>query len=472
MMFSSRLRILLCACFALLAFVSSPATAQEESKSPNVLLVIFDDLNDYPSILGGHPAALTPNLERFAKQSVNFTHAYSSAVVCGPSRASLLTGISPHNSGIYLNEQPAETPFLNRRSLPQLMSVNGYHTLGRGKLVSHGDTRVMTRGMDDYTRLQTVRGDPKPQNPRWRSRFTGYPLDVPVDAMGDAQVANWAAEKLADGMGDDRPFFMTVGIYRPHNPLNVPREYFERTDPATVTPPGAPDNDSDLEDLPPAGRALTRTHQYEAIVNNDALGEATRAYLASVNFADDMFGRVLDGLEAGPYAENTIVIVVSDHGFHCGEKRRWAKIALWEQTTRVPMLIHAPGLSADGQTCEVPASLLDLYPTIADLAGVKAPPHLDGASLRPLLKDPAAESDRVALTFIGPDDVAVRSARYRYIRYADGGEELYDLENDPHELTNIAGDASLDEVKASLAKHIPAERKDFVELDQNAVDDD
>jgi arylsulfatase A-like enzyme len=218
--------------------------------------------------------------------------------------------------------------------------------------------------------------------------------------------------------------------------------------------PIAPDDD--LDDVPAAGRKMARSQtDHRRIVESNNWEKAVRGYLASITFADAQIGRLLDALDKSPAAERTIIVFWGDHGWHLGEKRHWRKFALWEEATRVPLVIVAPGVTKAGGRCERTASLLDLYPTLVELCGLPAKPGLEGKSLKPLLVDPAAAWDRPVVTTHGRGNHAVRSERYRYIRYNDGGEELYDHQLDPLEHKNLADEPKLAQVKRDLAKWLP-----------------
>lgn len=282
---------------------------------------------------------------------------------------------------------------------------------------------------------------------------------IPVEdaETDDGQVVAWAADFLR--REHEQPFFLAVGLYRPHSPWYVPEKYFEALPPESeiLLPPVVAD---DLDDLPPAapGRAGRGDQYHERVIKAGLWKNAVRAYLANVRFCDAMLGQVLAGLDEGPHAGRTVVVFTSDHGWYLGEKERWHKGGLWEVATRVPLTIHAPGITRADGVCAEAVSLLDLYPTLCEVAGVEKPEHLDGQSLLPLLKNPLAKRKRPALTFMGGGEkagYAARDARYRYIRYADGGEELYDHEADPHEWRNVAGEPELAPVKKRLARAFP-----------------
>jgi arylsulfatase A-like enzyme len=270
--------------------------------------------------------------------------------------------------------------------------------------------------------------------------------------MGDGKVANWAAEQLGSNL--KKPFFLSIGFRKPHAPWHVPRKYFEMYTPDSITLPQT--REDDLEDVPEIAVELASDFKrQQEIIDAGELGNTLQGYLASVSFVDPMIGRFLDALYSSPYAEDTIVVLWSDHGFHLGEKECWSKGTLWEESTRVPFIVSVPGLTEPGARCSRPVSLLDIYPTLIDLCGLTARDELEGTSIRPLLQDPDTPWERPAITTLRQDAHSVRSERWRYIRYQDGSEELYDHENDEHEWTNLASDPQYAPVKDELARWLP-----------------
>jgi arylsulfatase A-like enzyme len=271
--------------------------------------------------------------------------------------------------------------------------------------------------------------------------------------MPDYKVSGWAADFLR--RKHDKPFFQGAGMFRPHIPWFVPRKYYELYPESEVIVPTV--KEDDLADLPPIARqfALNEFSRHDLVVSTGNWRRAVQAYLACISFSDAMIGRMLDALDASPHRDNTIVALWSDHGYHLGEKWHWHKQALWHRATHVPLIFRAPGVSRKGGQCSRPASLVDVYPTLLDLAGLPGPGGLDGQSLRPLLENPAREWERPALTTYFRGNHALRSERWSYIRYHDGTEELYDRRQDPNEWVNIAGMSATGEVKQQLARWLP-----------------
>ena len=446
------------ACLALgLSFELGQARA-DEIKRPNVLFIAIDDLNDWVSCLGGHPQVETPNIDRLAKRGVLFSNAHCQAPICNPSRVSLLTGVRPSTSGVYdLNQPLRRAPALRGAvTLPANFMASGYHVLGRGKIY-HG--KPYADEWHDFkvrpdARNKQFRVKPISRLPKIRVRDFG-PIDLPEEQFGDVINARWAAEALKQDFG--KPFFMAVGIRLPHVPLYAPQKYFERHPKKGVMLPRIkPD---DLADLPPAGVAITRYMDktplnHEAVLKTESWHEAVAAYLACTEFVDHCVGLMLDSLDKSAHAKNTLVVLWSDHGWHLGEKRLWAKRSLWEESTRVPMILAGPGL-AKGR-CGRPVQLLDLYPTLAELCRLAKPPQtLEGHSLLPLLREPRAPWPHPAITTFQRNDHAIRTERWRYIRYANGDEELYDHTTDTEEWHNLAGEMRFRPVITKFRSYLP-----------------
>jgi arylsulfatase A-like enzyme len=417
---------------------------------PNVLLVVVDDLNDWIGCLGGHPDTRTPHIDRLAARGLLFTRAYCNAPLCNPSRASLFTGIRPSTSGVYDNRQPFRRVLPEAVTLQQHLMAHGYRTMGRGKIFH-------ARYPDPASWDEYVPKGGNPEPPRRplngvpdAGHFDWGPLDVPEGEMDDAKVVAWCAERLQQPQPG--PFLLACGLNTPHLPWYVPREYAERFSPESVSLP--PVKDDDLADLPPAGRELARQRQHHRIAAEGIWRGAVAGYLASIAFTDHLVGRLLDAFDTSPHRDDTWIVFLGDQGFHLGEKLHWRKASLWEEATRVPLLLVGPGAAA-GSVCWRTVSFIDLHPTLCELCGVPGRSGLEGASLARLVADPGAAWDRPALTTSGRGNHSVRSERWRYIRYADGGEELYDHGADPLEWRNRAADPALAPVVRELAAWLP-----------------
>lgn len=447
--------------FLFLCLVCSSLAA--ERKQPNVLFISVDDLNDWVGCLGGHPLTKTPNIDKLAKSGVLFANAHCAAPSCNPSRTSIFTGIPPHRSGMYNNLQSMRDVLPNAELIPKCFSRQGYWSAGAGKLLHY---KIDPQSWDDYfPKKQT--DDPLPPTHYPKNRPVSLPVGGPwqyvetdwaqldiglEDFGGDYLVTEWISKQLQKE--HDKPFFLACGIYRPHEPWFVPKEYF-RDFPLDKITPGPGYKENDLDDVPAAGQKLARNRYFPHIQKHNQWMQAIQAYLASIHFADAMIGRVLDALEKSPYKDNTIVVLWSDHGWHLGEKEHWQKFTGWRIGTRVPLIIRVPG-GKSNVICEAPVSLADLYRTLTDLCGIIPPKEVGTRSLVPLLNDPAADWPHVAVTQLGdPAEFAVSARSWRYIHYRNGEEELYDISTDPLEWTNLASQSKYSAKLAELRTHAP-----------------
>lgn len=441
------------------AALSLPDVAQAKRApdlAKNVLFLIADDLNFWVNCLGGHEGVQTPHIDRLAGRGMLFRNAHCAAPVCNPARTAILTGLRPSTTGVYLNTQNFRSVVPDCVTLPMHFRAHGYHVAGAGKVFHIPDPR-------SWPEYWPSRADTTPIDPQPVDRSPGVtaidhelrfgPLDCKPEQMGDVLVARWAAEKLKQPQ--KRPFFFAAGFRKPHLPWFVPREYFDLYPLEKITLPKV--NERDLDDVPSLGRhwALTRDH-HRKIVETHEWKRAVQAYLASITFVDAQIGTVLDALDAGPHKDNTIVVLCTDHGWHLGPKLHWQKCTLWEEATRVPLIVIAPGITQPGQECARPVNSNDLYPTLIELCGLAERPGLEGVSLAPLLRDPAAGRERPALTNYRRGNYAVRDEHWRYIRYNDGTEELYDKDRDALEWSNLASDSKFADIKKQLGKWIPA----------------
>lgn len=453
-MSDTRLRaLLLTAVIALLTTFTPPLKAEDSLPAkPNVLFLAIDDLNDWIGALGGYPGIKTPNLDRLAKRGTIFTHAYCAAPACNPSRVALLCSLRPSSTGVYLNPQPWRPVLPKAVTLPQHFMANGYRVEGGGKIF-HG--RYKDKASWHYYLNRP--GDPKPAKvpangiPR-TAHFDWGPVTEGDEDMGDQKVTNWAVSFLKKK--HDKPFFLAVGLFRPHLPWYAPKKYFDMYPLDKIKLPTVPDDD--LNDVPEAGKKMARPQgDHRKVIQSDNWKKAVQGYLASITFTDHCVGQLLDALDKSDYGKNTIIVMWGDHGWHLGEKKHWRKFALWEEATRVPFMMVVPGMTKEGTRCERTVSLLDIYPTLSELCDLKNRPDVEGDSIVSLLKDPRAKWDRPIVTTHGRNNHAVRSERWRYVRYADGSEELYDHEKDPNEWTNLASRPEHADLKKKLAASLP-----------------
>jgi len=446
-----------------MASATEPAPAEEPAvatQPPNVLFLVVDDLNDWVGYLKTHPQVKTPNLDRLAGMSRAFTHAYCPGPICNPCRTAVLTGLRPSTTGVYTNGDPwaRSAPATAAEALPELFKKNGYQTMWSGKLFHTRLSNARTQAMWDDRRGSDGGYGPSPRKPSLPASikrpglFEFGPWDGPDSDFPDVRNTDLTIERL--GRKHEKPFFAVLGLYRPHNPWTAPQRFFDMYPEDEVVLPEV--GDDELAGLGAYARELAANPvDHAQLRDGDFWRPIVRAYLASVSFMDWNVGRVLAALEAGPNADNTIVVLWSDHGFHLGEKEHWAKFALWEKTTRTPMLISAPGVEPG--PVGRPVSLLDIYPTLVDLCGLPAPKQkLEGRSLRPLLDDPETEWESAVVTTYRRNDHAVRTADWRYIRYHDGSEELYKHPEDYHERHNLADKPEHAELKKKLAEAFPS----------------
>lgn len=446
------------------------------SERPDIVMFVLDDMNDWVRSLG-YRQAITPNMDRLAASGVSFTNAHTAGVFCAPSRSSLFTGRYASSTGCYTT-QVYHHDHPGIRPLQAVLQDGGYATFGAGKLFHHPAGYLDLRGWDEFfvrDPAQKLRGWPMES---WSFDMDFLPEPFPYGAfnregrvfpdlflewgpikdenegkMADTARTEWACEILRKK--HDKPVFLGIGLYAPHFPNYAPKKYFDLYDPAEIELP--PYKEHDLDDLPPAVRKAKRARaaHHRKLERLGAVKDAIRGYLACVSYADAMLGRVLDAIESGPNAGNTIVILLSDHGYHHGEKLDWGKHTLWERTSNVPFMFAGPGV-AMGARVDSTVSLIDLFPTLTGLAGVKDTQRRDGVSLISVLKDPASASDRhVLLPGMKPREYAVINRDWRYIHYADGGEELYNLKKDPNEWNNLAKGPMHRPVMSRLRTHAP-----------------
>lgn len=436
-----------------LLLLAVPVLAAESK--PDVLFIAVDDLNDWTSYLGGHPQAKTPNIDRLVARGTAFTNSHCAAPACNPSRAALMSGIRPWETGIYTNGDPAQGVLKDVITINRHFLANGYNTLGGGKIY-HG---YASEGRDDtWTKWEglfpSIKQHEENMNGLNRGHFDWGPVDAKPSEMGDYKATDWAIDQLKTAPAD-KPLFLALGYIKPHLPWYVPREYFDRFPLADIQLPLTKEND--LDDVPAPGKKMAGADgDHASVLKGDQWKKGVQAYLATTSFLDDQVGRLLDGLDQSPRKDKTIIVWWTDHGWHLGEKEHWRKFALWEEATRTSMAIIAPGVTTAGTRCPAPVDYMNLYPTVCELTGLPVPEHVKGASLMPLLKDPAAKWDGVAVCTHGKGNHAVCDDNWRYIRYADGSEELYDHSKDPNEWTNLAGEVGMSEIKTRLASAIPA----------------
>lgn len=418
------------------------SAAGQAAESPNVILIVVDDLNDWVEPLNGHPQAQTPSLLDLANSGVVFQNAHASAPVCAPSRISLLMGLRPTTTGYFDNVTYNHRETLETElSLFDHFRLKGYTVWGVGKLFH---TMEIDRE-ETWDAYHPRWPDPTP-NSMPLNGLGGLPreldwgqVDVTDTEMPDYKAASWAIDIL--GRVHYKPFFLAVGLTSVHGPWYLPRSWIEKFPPGEIELPVTLEDD--LGDVPARARAIAEERVHEKIRESGKWRAAVAAYLGAISFVDAQIGRILAALRASDYSENTIVLLTADQGFHLGEKEHWRKLTLWEESTRVPVIVAGPGVATKGQVSE-PVELVDVYPTLSDLAGIPAK-NVEGRSFAQAARNTSNVSARKAITYLkqpeysdGPH-VAVRTKRWRLILYSDDqGEELYDHDTDPHEWVNVS----------------------------------
>jgi arylsulfatase A-like enzyme len=478
--------------------------AGKRQPEQNVLFIAIDDLNDWIGCLGGHPQVKTPHIDRLAKKGSLFTNAHCAVPICGPSRAALFTGRQPWHTGIYSNDNESlKVVGREFRTLPQQLHSSGYITFGAGKVL-HGSINlypddIFTEFGPGYNQFQPLtskeasytdeefnspvdkaylthtvaRGQGKfkatfPLNKMPRERrlesqkiesFDWGPFPVTDQEMDDYKTASWVIDKINNK--NDKPFFLAAGFYRPHIPLFIPQKYYDMYPTDKIQLPGLLEND--LADIPGVGKDFAlkaySAGSHKNVTDHNQWREAVACYLACITFVDEQVGRIIKALDESPYRDNTTIVLWGDNGWHLGEKEHWGKFTGWEESTRIPLMIVPAKESrnhyAVGAKCEKPVSLIDLYPTILDMLNLPEENDLDGKSLVPLLKNPDAEISSHVISTFGRGNHTVRTEKWRYTRYYDGTEELYNSEQDPNEFNNLANRLGYDNIKNELKQKLP-----------------
>ena len=486
---------------ALLLQSCGGAVEKKEIKKdkPNVLFISVDDLNDWTGMSKGHPDVKTPNLDRLAKRGVYFTNAHAAVAVCTPSRLSVLSSLDPTTTGCYTNKSgtPNQEIWNDVTLLPAYFRQNGYRTMGCGKIEGHACWAIE----DDFEnqklwderrprsyalteKLLKIDGNgygapdfyPFPMggsgianyNKAHGTKLPGYslcagPIDreyLPEGKMPDEINVEWAIARMQKSY--DKPFMLGVGFLRPHVPYTAPREFFNMYPLDKIEIPETIKNE--FEDIPMYGKAIAAGILYtseETIINkisNTYRQELVQGYLASISFMDAQLGRLLDALDNSKYANNTIIVLWSDHGQCLGEKRNWRKSNIWNEATLAPMLWVVPGVTLNGEVNHNAVSLLDIYPTLTELCGFDRKEQQDGESILSLLTNIDTKRKNPVISTWTYGSHSVRRDQWRYIRYNDGTEELYDEVKDFGEHVNLAKDPQYKEVITELKKHLPKDK--------------
>jgi arylsulfatase A-like enzyme len=431
--------------FGLLAAAHAATPAR-----PNVLFIAVDDLRDWVGYFGHNPQSKTPNYDRLARMGTSFTRAYCASPVCNPSRAALMSGMRPSTTAVYENNIDFRPRIGPDKMLTTAFRNAGYYVHGAGKIY-HEAYRRPTE-WDHYLERERV----NPKVPAGQSDGVGgikfAPLDCKDNEIPDWDIADYGIASL--GRKHDKPFFLAVGFHKPHMPWNVPRKWFDLFPLDSIKLP--PHLETDLADVPPAGVRMARPEgDHAAMLQSGRWKEAVQAYLATIAYCDMNLGRLLDAFEKSAYRDNTIIVLWGDHGWHLGEKSHWRKFALWEEATRAPFMWVVPGVTKPGTISDRTVDFMSIFPTLTDLCGIPTPKHVEGRSIRPLLANPSAAWDQAAVTTYRYKNHTARSAGWRYIRYANGDEELYDEVKDPNEYVNLATKPEFAARKTELAKFLP-----------------
>jgi len=445
---------------------------EQASEKPNILFISIDDLNDWVGYMKGYPLSMTPNIDSLASRSTVFTNAYCAAPSCNPSRTAVMTGIRPSTSGVYFNHQPWRwtEKLKNKETIPQYFRKHGYKVMGSGKIfhTAYPDPE----SWDEYW---PALGQHMPDSPMPDGRpLNGIPnsrhfdwgvVDAENEEMGDWKVSEWVGKQLA--MDHDKPFFLACGIYRPHLPWYVPRQYFDHFPlDQILLPHGA---EADSFNLPDYAHRLIRTEEHARIVQHNQWVNAVQGYLASIAFADQCVGNVLEALRNSHYKDNTIIVLWSDHGWHLGEKETWKKFTLWEESANSLLLFAGPDVPR-GKNIDVPVSLLDIFPTLNDMSGLPGKAGLEGQSIKYLIRDNKPSRKEPAITTYGPNNHLISHGQWRYIHYADGSEELYDIETDQRQKYNLAGREQYQDTVERLRQMLPEINVEMAKFDEDHYD--
>jgi len=458
------------------------AAAGCSTEKPNVLFIMSDDLNDWVGAFGGNRQVLTPNMDRFcADNAMVFMNAHAPGPLCCPSRSAMLSGFRPERTGCYSNPHNMRQSELVQKyaTMPEYFSKNGYITISKGKIFhTHQTETGRDGGQWAFDLWEGTQGNFRVQSEKLWSRFEGLYNGVKRENMqyehgalgskiewgptrdgkektSDYMTAQWFASQLEKDF--DKPFFMAVGFSKPHLPWFIPQEYFDRYDPDTLKIPDY--RMDDLDDiLKPLGeKKFKATDDFLWFLQDEDLHrEGIRAYMASISYVDECIGVVLDALKKSRYSSNTIVVIMGDHGWHLGEKLKIQKNTLWSESTRTPLIIRTPGMKKS-TVCRRVVNLIDMYPTLAELCGLPERELCDGRSIVPLLKDPQLKWDYPSITTFGAHSLTVNDEQWRYTTYADGTQELYNLQDDPMEWVNLitSKDEEAVQAKTRLEKWIP-----------------
>lgn len=480
--------------FILWSFFAGALAGQSAgNKAPNILFIAIDDMNDWAGYLHTHPQVKTPYMDALARRGVAFTNAHCAAPICGPSRTAILSGQWPTSNGIYTNAVDYRRQLPHLISLPEHFRRHGYQVLGAGKIFHSGGNQIPEGAFDEYggkgssgapftgKELNTAAQAPYhyvskqgkifrlplngiPADRYWRgtNTFDWGAVDLPDSLFDDTKTTNWAIDQLQQK--HNKPFFLAVGFNRPHQPLYNPQRFHELYPESSVVLPLTTTND--LEDVPRAGREYAlvagTSGLHRSVVQYGEWTHAVSSYLAAISYVDELVGQLLTALQGSEFAENTLVVLWSDHGWHLGEKEHWGKATGWLRSTRVPLIIVPPKNAAPAgftpnSISERVVNLLDLAPTLADFAAIPLREAWEGNSLLPLIGNPAQDWQEYTHTTFGLGNHTVSTARWQYIHYFDDTAELYDIQRDPQEFVNLIQDPQYRDLISRLHAFLPEE---------------
>ena len=435
--------------------------ASASYQTPNVLFIAIDDLNDWIGCLHGHPQVQTPNIDKLAKRGMLFTNAHAQSPICNPSRTSLLTGLRPSTTGVYgLSPWIRDVETLkNLTTIPQHFSKHGYTNYSTGKIYHGGNGRRDTDNEFDFM------GPGTDIVPIPEQKIVGYTPGGNHELMdwgtfphedvekGDYKVADWAIETL--NSQPSAPFFLSVGFFLPHVPLYTTDKWFDLYPYESLQLPPMLENDrADTPKFSWYNHWDVPEPRLKWLEDSKQLKPLVRSYLAAISFVDEQVGRVINALDKNGFDKNTIIVLWSDHGYHLGEKQISGKNTLWDRSTHVPLIFAGPGIK-NNVNYDAPVELLDIYPTLNELCHLTSPDGLEGHSLVPILFDPSVTRPWPAITTNNQNNHGIRTTNWRYIQYANGSEELYDMKLDPNEWTNVANDEKYESVISELSEWLP-----------------
>jgi arylsulfatase A-like enzyme len=455
----NKIILIICSLLVFSCVSTTNTNVQKNDAKMNILFIAVDDLNHWVNYLGRNKQTKTPNLDRLSAMGMSFTNAHCAAPVCCPSRAAVLSGLRPSTTGVYGNQDDWRLAIPKEITMPTFFRNNGYNVMAGGKIY-HGGNYDREDEFDYY--YHSPRNDFNKKIIKKGIEGGGMnwgEIDDGDEALSDYHLASWASEELLKK--HEKPQFLAVGFTKPHLPWNVPKKYFDMFPVESIELP--PYQEDDMNDIPQEGINMANPEfDHTKIKNKTEWKQAIRAYLASIAYVDAQIGRVLDAYERSPEKDHTIILLWGDHGWHLGEKHHWRKATLWEESTRSPLIWVVPNMTKAGSRCDKTIDFMSFYPTLSELAGLKKPSHLEGVSIVSLLKNSNAEWNVPALTTFQENNHSIRSSKYRYTKYAQGGEEFYDEAKDPYEWKNLYADPNIQSEKVKLSRFLPKINKKAV----------